>query len=161
MRPPGHATRIDPQGVALLDVVVEHGGQQVVGVLYGMEVAGEVQVDVLHGDELGIATTSRAALYAEDGTQGGLAQSEHRLVTEGVHGVGQSDGGGGLALAGGRGIDGGHEDELGLLGLVGHLGDVHLGHVVAVGDELVVGEAQLLGNLANGPNLGLLCDLDV
>ncbi len=32
---------VDAQGVALLDVVVQHGGQQVIGCADGVEVAGE------------------------------------------------------------------------------------------------------------------------
>ena len=56
---------VDAQGVALLDVVVQHGGQQVVGRADGVEVAGEVEVDVLHGHYLGIAAAGGAALDAE------------------------------------------------------------------------------------------------
>ena len=66
---PGDAAGIDAQGVPLLDVVVQHGGQQVVGSADGMEVASKVQVDVLHGHHLGVAAAGRAALDAEHGPQ--------------------------------------------------------------------------------------------
>ena len=40
---------VDAEHIALLDVVIEHGGEQVVRRADGVEVAGEVQVDILHG----------------------------------------------------------------------------------------------------------------
>ena len=46
---------INPQGVALLNMVVQHGGQQIVGRANGVKVPGKMQVDVLHGHHLGIA----------------------------------------------------------------------------------------------------------
>ena len=46
---PGDAARVDVQAIALINMVIQHGGQQVVGSADGVEVAGEVEVDVLHG----------------------------------------------------------------------------------------------------------------
>ena len=39
--------RIDLQGIAMLQVVVEHGGQQVVGLFHGVHVADKMQIDGL------------------------------------------------------------------------------------------------------------------
>ena len=158
---PCDAARVDAKLVALLDVVVEHGGEQVVRRTDGVEVSGEVQVDVLHRHHLGVAAAGGAALDAKDGAEARLAQGEHGVLAHAVEGVGQAHRGGGLALAGRRGVDGGHEDELGAARLVGDLGDVDLGHVVAVRHELVVGEAQALGHALDGPDLGLLGNLDI
>ena len=158
---PDDATRVDAELVTLLDVVVEHGCKEVVGVLDGMEVAREVQVDVLHRDDLGIAAAGRTALDAEDGTERGLAQGEDSLFTKSVHGIGETHRGGRLALARRRRIDGGHEDELGLLGAVGKLGNIDFGHVVAVRDEFVIGQTKAVRNLLDGPDLGFLRDLDI
>ena len=58
---PGDAAGIDVQRVALLDGVVDHGRQQVVGGADGVDIAGKVEVDVLHGHDLGIAAAGRAA----------------------------------------------------------------------------------------------------
>ena len=158
---PYDAARVDAQLVALLDVVVEHGREQVVGVLDGVEVAREVQVDVFHRDDLGIAAAGRTALDAEDRAEGRLAQGQHRLFAQQVHRVGKTHGRGRLALARRGRVDGGHEDELGLLGTVGQLGHVDLGHVVAVRDELVIGQAELVGDLLDGFDLSFLRDLDI
>ena len=62
---PGDAARVDVQFVAVVDVVVDQRGEQVVGRGDGVEVAGEVQVDLLHRDDLREATAGRAALDAE------------------------------------------------------------------------------------------------
>ena len=80
-----------------------------------MEVAGKVQVDVLHRDDLGPTAAGGTTLYAKDGTERRLAQGHGALNTATAQAIGQTDGRGGLALAGGRGVDGGHEDELGLV----------------------------------------------
>ena len=97
---PDDPARIDAQGVAVVDVVVQHGGQQVVGQLDGVEIAGEMEVDVLHGDDLGIAAAGRPALHAEAGPQRGLAEADRCLLADAVQGVAQADAGGGLAFAG-------------------------------------------------------------
>ncbi len=65
-----------------MDVVVHHGGQQVVGSADGVQVAGEVQVDVLHGDHLGIAAAGGAALDAEHRAQGRLAQGHKDVLAQ-------------------------------------------------------------------------------
>ena len=158
---PGDAAGVDVQRVALLDAVVDHGGQQVVGGADGVQVPGEVQVDVLHGHHLGVAAAGCAALDAEHGAQGRLTQAEHRFFAQGVHGIGQAHAGGGLAFAGRGGADGGDQDQL-ALGLVG-LGQqvVQLGLVVAVGDDVLALQAQLGGNFGDGLHFGGLGNFDV
>ena len=96
-------------------MVVEHGGQQVIGSADSVEVAGKVQVDVLHRDDLGPTAAGGTALYAKDGTERRLAQGHGALDTATAQAIGQTDGRGGLTLARRRGVDGGHEDELGLV----------------------------------------------
>ena len=79
---PGDVLHVDIQRIALLDVVVQHGGQQVVGRADGVEIAGEVEVDVLHGHHLRIAAAGSAALYAEHRAQGGLPQAEQDVLAQ-------------------------------------------------------------------------------
>ena len=126
-----------------------------------MQVASEVQVDVLHGHHLGVAAAGRAALYAEHGAQAGLTQAEHGLFAQGIHCIGQAHAGGGFALARGGGADGRYQNQLALL--VGLLKQamVDLGLVLAVQADFILGEAQLLGNLGDGLHLGSLGNFDV
>ena len=112
---PSDALNVNAELIALLDVVIKHGGQQVVGGTDSMEVAGKVQVDVLHGDDLGPAAAGSTALNAKDGAERRLAQGHGTLDAATTQAIGQTDGCGGLALARRRWVDSGHEDELGLV----------------------------------------------
>ena len=158
---PHDAARVDAERVALLDMVVEHGRAQVVRRADGVEVAGEVQVDVLHGDDLRVAAARGAALDAEDGAEGRLAQAEHGLLAHGVERVGEADRGGRLALAGRRRIDGRDEHELAAAGLVGKGVDIDLRLGLAVVLEHVLGKAHLGGDLRDGEHLRFLGDFDI
>ena len=51
---------IDMERVALEDMVIQHGAQKVVRRADSVEIAREVQVDVLHRDDLGISAARRA-----------------------------------------------------------------------------------------------------
>src|ERR1700731_4484658 len=50
-----HAPLIDAERITPIDVVVEERGEQIVGRGDGVEVAGEVEIDVLHRHDLGVA----------------------------------------------------------------------------------------------------------
>ncbi len=62
---PGDAAGVDVQRVAPVDVVVDHRRQQVVRRGDRVEIAGEVEVHVLHRHDLRLAAAGRAALHAE------------------------------------------------------------------------------------------------
>ena len=112
---PGDALNVNTELIALLNMVIKHGGQQVIGGTDGMEVTGKVQVDILHGDDLSPAAAGSTALNAKDGAERRLAQGHSALDAAATQAIGQTDGRGGLTLARGRGVDSGHEDELGLV----------------------------------------------
>ena len=159
---PGDALNIDTELVALLNMVVEHGSQQVVGGTDSMEVAGKVQVDVLHGDDLGPTATGGTALHAKHGAERRLAQGHGALDAATTQTVGQADGRGGLALACGRGIDSGHEDKLGLvISWLVEQGIVDLCLVEAVRNQMLNVDAGVLGHLGNRQRRNRTCDFDV
>ena len=142
-------------------MIVEHCGAEVIGGSDGVEVAGKVQVDVLHGDNLGVAAARRSALDAEDRAEGRLAQAEQGVLAHGAQGVLQAHGRGRLSLARRSGIDGRDEDELALHRGVRKRVDIHLGLVVSVELELLRLKAGLLCNVGNGEHLRFLRDLDI
>ena len=158
---PCDAAGVDVQRVALLDAVVDHGGQQVVGRADGVQVAGEVQVDILHGHYLCVSAAGCAALDTEHGAEGRLTQAEHGLFAQSVHGIGQTHAGGGFALARRGGADGGDEDQLALLFGIVDQAVIDLGLVAAIGNHVLIGKAQLGGDLGDGSHFGFLCDLDI
>ena len=71
--PPRDTAGVEPERVAPVDVVVQHRGQEVVRRGDGVEVTGEVQVDVFHRHDLGIAAAGRAAFHAEARAEAGFA----------------------------------------------------------------------------------------
>ena len=159
---PGDALDVDAELVTLLNVVVEHSGQQVVGGTDGMEVTGKVQVNVLHGDDLGPTAAGGTALHAKHGTERRLAQGHGALNAATTQAVGQADGRGGLALARGRGVDSGHEDKLCLvISWLVEQGIVDLCLVKAVRNQMLNVDAGVLGHLGNRQRRNRTCDFDV
>ena len=62
---PSNAERVDAVRVAVQDRGVEKGGEKVVGGTDGVNVTGEVEVQVLHRHDLRVAATGGATLDAE------------------------------------------------------------------------------------------------
>ena len=56
-----------------------------------MEVAGEMQVDVLHRHDLRVTAAGGAAFHAEAGPQRRLAQADGRALAEADERVAQTD----------------------------------------------------------------------
>ena len=160
---PYDLTGVDVQSIALIDVVIQHSGQQVVGSADCMEVTGEVQVDVLHGDNLSVAAAGSTALNAKHRAQGGLTQGNDDILADLLQAVSQTNIGSGLAFAGGSGVDGGNQNQL-AVGLVSHvLQDVvvNLCLVLTVLLQILLVHTGGLGDLGNGLHDGFLCDFDV
>lgn len=57
--------RFNVELVALVQMVVDHGGKQVVGRSNGMEVTSQVQIELLHRQHLGVSSASGTALDSE------------------------------------------------------------------------------------------------
>ena len=151
-----------PELVAAQQVVVEEGRAQVVGRGDGVDVAGEVEVDVLHRQHLAVAATGAAALDAEDRSQGGLPDGHRGAHADAVEPLGQPDRGGGLALAERRRRDG-RDDDLPAVRPVGQtIEDLEadLGLVAAVQLDLVGQEPQLGGDVGDRTQRGVLGDLE-
>ena len=141
---PGDAPHVDVEDVAVVDVVVDEGREQVVRERDGAEVTGEVQVDVLHRDDLRVAAAGGPALHPEDRAERWLAQADHRVLADGTQAVAEAHARRGLALARGSRADRGDEDELGrrIRGEAVKIGERHLRLVVAVWLDEVVGDAK-------------------
>ena len=159
---PRDAAHVDIQLVALLDVIVEHCGEQVVCGAYGVEVACEVEVDILHGHYLGVAAARSAALDAEYRAERRLTQGDHNIFAYTAHTVGEADGRGGLALASGGGGYGGDEYQLAVRVLVlFHQREVYLCLVFAVLLDVFVVDARSCGYLGYRLHFAALSYLDI
>ena len=133
------------QGVALLDAVIHHGGDQVVRRSDGVHVAGEMQVDILHRNDLRIAAAGRAAFHAETPGEGRLAQREAGVIALQPQRVGQTDGNGGLALPAGVGLMAVTSTSLPLLREILQRDVIDLRLVAAVRFEHFLGDVELVG----------------
>ena len=94
------------RGLLVQQARVQRRGAQVGGGRDGVDVAREVQVEVLHGDHLRVAAARGAALDAKGGALRGLADAgEHVAAQHRAQRLAHANGGGGLALAQRRGVD--------------------------------------------------------
>ena len=146
------------------DADVDGRGQQVVRGRDGVDVPGQVEVEVLHGHDLGVSAAGGAALDAEGRAHAGLADDRDHLFPQmGAEGLAQADGGGRLALAEGRRGDGRHVHVTALGAVLEPVEDVEvdLGLVLAVEVEVVLDEAELGGHFDDGVEGRRLGDVDV
>ena len=142
---PEDAVQVDAQRVLVVEAVVEERAGQVVGRTDRVDVAGQVEVEVLHRDDLAVAAAGRPALDPEDRTERRLADVDGRLPADVVEPLGEPDRGRRLALAErGRG-DRRHEHVLAARALLLEPLDRlerHLGLGRSVQLELAVGDAR-------------------
>ncbi len=109
---PGDAAHVELEFVAMMNVVVDQRGEQVVGQCDRTEVASEMQVDVLHRNYLCVATAGGAALHAEYRSERRLAQADDGVLADAVEPVGEAHGRRRLAFAGRCRADRGDQNQL-------------------------------------------------
>jgi hypothetical protein len=144
-------------------VIVDHRREQVVRRGNGVEIAGKMQVDVFHGNDLGIAAARCTALHAKTRTKRRFAQTHHGLLANAIETVTQTNRCCGLAFARRRWIDRRHQNELAvLLGRkAADIIEMHLRFGVAIGDEVLLRNPQGLSNLHDRLHFCFAGDLNV
>ncbi len=83
----------------MIETRINRSGAEVVGRAHRVDVAGEVQVEILHRDHLAVAAARRTAFDAKGRPHRGLANGADGFVTQRTERLRQADGGGGLPLA--------------------------------------------------------------
>jgi hypothetical protein len=159
--PPADAQLVDLVLVAVQDRRVEHRCEQVVRGADRVDVAGEVEVEVLHRHDLGHAAAGGAALDPEDRPERRLAQARDRTLADVAEPLGEADERRRLALAGLRRRHAGHADQLAVR-LAGHAVDHverDLRLVAAVGLDLRGLETTGLRDRLDRDQLRFLGDL--
>jgi hypothetical protein len=73
---PEDAAGIEAEGIVEVEMVVDQGREQVVGAGRGVEVAGEMEVDPLHRNDLATTAAGGPALHPEGGAERRLAERE-------------------------------------------------------------------------------------
>ena len=160
---PGDAAGVEIELVTPIDVVVDHRREQVVRGADGVEIAGEVKIDVLHRHHLGVPAPGGAALHPEARPERGLPGAAHRPLADPVQGVAEPNGGGRLAFArGGRG-DRRDQDQAPVGPIRDLLDEIEadLRDVLAVGLDRCVRDLELGRNLGDRQHGRRARDLDV
>ncbi len=108
-------TGIDLGGMPLVEVVVHNCSQQVVRSGDGMQIAGEVEIDILHGQHLRVATSCSPALEAHARAQRGFSYGHHGTLADQAECLTKADGGRGLSFTHGSRRHGCYQDQLSIL----------------------------------------------
>ena len=82
-----------------------------------MKITGEMQVHILHRNDLRVAATGRAALHPETWPERCLADTDRCLLADGVQPVDQPDCCGGFAFTGRGRVDGCDKDQLAIFAI--------------------------------------------
>ncbi len=129
---PDDPSHIDIERIAPMDVVVDHRREQIVRRGDGVEISGEMEIDVLHRHDLRITAAGCAALGAETWPERRFAQAQHRFLADPVERIGQPDRGGRLAFTRRCRVDRGDQDQLTLFSRRRDAGQVDLRFEMAV-----------------------------
>ena len=158
-----YSSLVDTKLVALLEMVVNHSAKQIVCGGDSMEVTCEVQVDILHRNDLRISSARSSALDSEYRAERRLTQSDNGVLSELVHSHTETYRGRGFALARGGGVDSRYENQLTVRTTLHSLEKlvVYLRLILAVKLKLVVGNAEFLRDFGDGKHRGFLCDFDI
>ncbi len=161
--PPRNAPRVEFEFVAPVNVVVDQGGEQIVRRGDGVEIAGEVQVDIFHRRNLGPTAARRSAFHAKAGSETGFAQTDDSAFANPIQSITQADRSGGLTLARGRRCHRRHQNQLAIrpIGQLPHELQGELRFVRAVLQKLVARNIQARRDFFDRLQLDLTLDLDI
>ena len=88
---PYYSSGVDIKGISLIDMVIKHSGKKIVCRADSVEVTGKVEVDVLHRNNLCIATACSTTLDTENGAERRLAECYKNILADFSHTVGKTD----------------------------------------------------------------------
>ena len=115
---PENLLQLESLCLVLETVVIQEGSNHVVGLCNGMEIASEMEINLIHRQNLGVTATCSTTLHAEARTQRWFAKSHYSLLANLLHTQGETHGYGGLAITSLGRTDSGNEDEMMVLKLV-------------------------------------------
>ena len=151
---PHHAAWINVEAITLLDVVIQHGGAEVVCSADSVEVSGKVKVDILHRNYLGIAATCSTTLDAKDRTQRRLSQGQHGRLSQAGQGICQTYRGSSLSLARRRWINSSNQHKLSAKRLICQSTCIKLCLITTIRLQKILWNTRTLCHLKDGKHLG-------
>jgi len=129
-----------------------------------VKIAGEMQVDIFHRQDLRVTAAGRAALDAEAWTEAGLAQAYDCRLADAIQGVAEADCRCRFAFSCGGWRNGRNQDEFRMGPRLKGIQIIqrYLGFKVAVQKKLAEVDAELpMADLRDRQHVGFLSDLDV
>src|SRR5690242_14967408 len=96
----------------MVNMIVDHRREKIVGKTDRTEVAGKMEIDVLHRNYLRITAAGCAALHAKNRAQRRLAQTNGSFLADPVQRIAEANRGGGLAFTSRGRADRGHKNQL-------------------------------------------------
>ncbi len=131
------------------DASIHRRREEIVSRAHGVDITGEVKVEILHGHDLRIATAGRTTLDTKGGTLRRLPDNREHLLADVVQALAHTNGGHGLSLAQrGRG-DGRDIDVFAIRAILESFKDIkmNLGLVLSIKVQIIFGQAHQFGNL--------------
>ena len=89
---PRNLTQIDLELITLVDVIINHSGQQIICRCNGVHITGKMKINIIHWYYLRITATSSAALDTEYRSQGWFAKCSNSILADFIQGLHQTDG---------------------------------------------------------------------
>ncbi len=89
---PDDRVRVDPEPVLMVKAVVEECGGEVVGRADGVVVAGQMEVEVVHRQDLAVAAAGCPTLDPKHRSERRLTNAHRGLPSDPVEALGQTDG---------------------------------------------------------------------
>ena len=160
---PHNLSGIDPQSIALLDMVVKHGRQQIVGGSDGMEITGKMKIQIFHWNDLCVSAARRASLDAEAGPERGFTKGNQRLFIQFCHCLSETHGCRRLSLSGRSRIDRCDKHKLSVF-IIFYLVPQFIGKfclILSVILQVLVFNADTCGNVPDVLQRCLLSDLNI
>ncbi len=143
---------------------VDRCSQQVVGSSDGVDVTGQVQVEVLHGDDLGVTTASSPAFDAKSRSLGWLTDaSDHAAAQMGTDRLAQTNRSRGLPFAKRRGSNGSYVNIFPIRRILQTLQHLQLDFclVIAIKFKFARQQTHFFCNLSDGFESSSLGDIDI
>ena len=158
-----NSSLVDTELVALMEMVVDYRAKEIVCRGDRVEVAREMEIDVVHRHYLRVSAACRAAFDTENRSERGLSERDYRVFADLVHRHTETYGGSCLSFTCGCGVDGGHENELAVWLVLCSCEEliVYLCLIFAVELKLVIGDIKLGCNFLYGKHFSFGCDLNI
>ena len=129
----------------------------------GVEVTGEMQVDVFHWNHLRVTTTRGATLHAEAGSEARLAQADDRFLADTTQAIVQTDRGRGFTFSRRCWTDRGDQDQFAVGTILQgfDIAGVDLGLGIAERHDRIVGNSDFFSNITDRQSMGRACYFNV